>query len=71
MSRRDKVAVSSPPSEQKSEVETSKSLEEDQEDFTQETNSAPTCKVETALQLAERDQDVEDELLEASLEEYQ
>jgi hypothetical protein len=71
MSRRGNVAVSSPVSEETSELETFKSLQEDQEGFRQKADVERICKAESTLQLTECDQDVEDELLEASLEEYQ
>ena len=71
MSHRDTLPVSSV-SEEKSGLETSNlPEEEDQKRFRQKTNVARLSKAETTLELAECGQAIEDELLEASLEEYQ
>ena len=56
---------------QKAELKTLKSVEQDQEVLGQKTDVARICKVETTVQLAECDRDVKEELIEASLEEYQ
>jgi hypothetical protein len=53
------------------EEETSGSQEAEPEHFIQKTNLARISEIDTDLKFTECDQDIEDELLEASLEEYQ
>jgi hypothetical protein len=60
-----------PASTRKIEMETSESQEAEPEHFIQKTNLARISEIDTNLKFTECDQDIEDELLGASLEEYQ
>jgi hypothetical protein len=60
-----------PASTRKIEEETSESKKAEPEHFIQKTNLARISEIDTDLKFTECDQDIEDELLEASLEEYQ
>jgi hypothetical protein len=68
MSQRETVQGASAPG-QKSELDSSEL--QNQENPQKKTNLARISKVKSSLQLAECGRDVEDELLEASLEEYE
>lgn len=63
-------SVSPPAPEQQSEKETVISPEDDSEHVRNKTRVDRRWKIETDLEFAECEQDVEDELLDASLEEY-
>ena len=71
MSLSDADSIFIPPSQWKNETEMCESRPGNQEHDTLETKLVHISDIETGLQFAECDQDVEDELLAASLEEYQ
>lgn len=66
MSQKDLLSVST---KRNPELKTPES-QDDQEHFSHKTNLARVSGIESGLKLAECDVDIEDELLEASLEEY-
>jgi hypothetical protein len=71
MSHRRDGFVSSPSQNPAAHAETTMSPENSADDVRPEGKFAQIAKVETDLELAEREEEIENELLEANLEEYQ